>query len=108
MQSRHTENVAVRFPQKSTKNALEPFRCADGGDNGKQVFPVYSETTPDRSEKRGLSEQKILSDWWDIRKPWLMGFPTPLQNPYAYQKGVSLVLARLETHGPTPPARTVA
>lgn len=34
-----------------------------------------------------------MSDWLDVRKPRLIGFPTPSKNPYAYQRGVSLVLA---------------
>jgi hypothetical protein len=47
--SRHTENRAVRFPQKSAKIALEPFRCAVDGDD------VYSESGSDRIEKSRYS-----------------------------------------------------
>ena len=38
-----------------------------------------------------------MSDWLDVRKPRLIGFPTPSKNSYAYQRGVSLVRAEL-TH----------
>ena len=34
-----------------------------------------------------MSERKTLSDWRVARKPRLIGFPTPLQNLYAYQEG---------------------
>jgi hypothetical protein len=41
--------------------------------------------------------RKTLSDWDNVRKPLLFGFPTPRDLPYAYILGVSLLRAMLSS-----------